>query len=35
MLELNEYKKFKKFKVKKIDDIMNLNVKIKEKLKNG
>ena len=35
MLELNEYKKFKKFKVKKIGDIMNLNVKIKEKLKNG
>ena len=32
MLELNE---FKKFKVKKIGDIMSLNIKIKEKLKNG
>ena len=35
MLELNEFKKFKKLKVKKIDDIMSLNNKIKEKLKNG
>ena len=33
MLELNEFKKFKKFKVKKISDILNLNNKIKEKLK--
>ena len=35
MLELNEFKKFKKLRVKKIDDIMSLNNKIKEKLKNG
>jgi 1-deoxy-D-xylulose-5-phosphate reductoisomerase len=35
MLELNEFKKFKKFRVKKINDIMNLNNKIKEKLNNG
>ena len=35
MLELYEFKKFKKLKVKKISDIMNLNNKIKEKLKNG
>ena len=35
MLELNEFKKFKKFRVKKINDIMNLNKKIKEKLNNG
>ena len=33
MLELNEFKKFKKLKVKKIGDILNLNNKIKEKLK--
>ena len=33
MLELNEFKKFKKLKVKKISDILNLNNKIKEKLK--
>ncbi len=33
MLELNEFKKFKKFRV--INDIMNLNNKIKEKLNNG
>ena len=33
MLELNEFKKFKKLKVKKIGDILNLNKKIKEKLK--
>ena len=33
MLELNEFKKFKKIRVKKISDIMNLNNKIKEKLK--
>ena len=33
MLELNEFKKFKKLRVKKISDIMNLNNKIKEKLK--
>ena len=33
MLELNEFKKFKKLKVKKIDDIMNLNNKIKIKIK--
>jgi len=35
MLELHEFKKFKKLKVKKIGDIMNLNNKIKELLKNG
>ncbi len=35
MLELNEFKKFKKLRVRKIDDIMSLNNKIKEKLKNG
>ena len=35
MLELYEFKKFKKLKEKKISDIMNLNNKIKEKLKNG
>ena len=35
MLGLNEFKKFKKLRVKKIDDIMSLNNKIKEKLKNG
>tara|TARA_Y100000768_G_scaffold372152_1_gene339559 strand:+ start:548 stop:1708 length:1161 start_codon:yes stop_codon:yes gene_type:complete len=33
MLELNEFKKFKRLRVKKIGDIMNLNNKIKEKLK--
>ena len=33
MLELNEFKKFKKLKVTKIDDIMNLNYKVKIKLK--
>ena len=33
MLELNEFKKFKKLKVKNIGDILNLNNKIKEKLK--
>ena len=33
MLELNEFKKFKKLRVKKVSDIMNLNNKIKEKLK--
>ena len=33
MLELNEFKKFKKLKVKKIGDILNLNNKIKERLK--
>ncbi len=35
MLELNEFKKFKKHRVTKINDIMSLNSKIKEKLKNG
>jgi 1-deoxy-D-xylulose-5-phosphate reductoisomerase len=28
MLDLNEFKKFKKLKVKKVDDIMKLNIKI-------
>ena len=34
MLELNEFKKFKKLKVKKIVNIMSLNNKIKDKLKD-
>ena len=32
MLELKEFKKYKNFKVNKIDDIMNLNKRVKIKL---
>ena len=34
ILELNEFKKFKKIKVKKIDDILNLNNTVEDKLNN-